>query len=274
MSIAWEETTGVAFSFDNTDSYSPQPAGSPSRLTNSNNSSPQHSPFQTMKNSEMQRYAPPDQITGYSQPIKVPNHLVDQQKFLTVGRTDSIEIEPAMVTFAGFEISPDGEEPRVETQTFRILNISATRQRVLIHQPESGFFSCAYEKKGLIAPGMFEEVTVQFVAREYITYKDRIRIQTPSGNLVVPIQAFPIMNPEIFPTKINLPTCELGHTVSKTITLINKVPLEFEFEFSVVKPQDDFSISPASGRVPPRGKVDVVVIIIIDIFLISRKQKS
>jgi len=71
---------------------------------------------------------------------------------------------PPSIHFAGFK------QDELHEQTFRILNVSATRQRVHILRTETGSFNTVCEKKGLIAPGMYEEVTVQFVPRAYEMY--------------------------------------------------------------------------------------------------------
>ena len=90
-------------------------------------------------------------------------------------------------------------------------------------------------------------------------YSDRVRIHAPSGNLTVPLHAYPIMNENIFPTKINLPSCELGHKVTKKVIMKNKVPMEFEYELTTITPHPDFDISPAVGKVPPNGQVEVLI---------------
>ena len=55
-------------------------------------------------------------------------------------------------------------------------------QRVHISRTDTGNFNTVCEKMGLIAPGMYEEVNVQFVSRAYemyVTIYDPNHLQNP-----------------------------------------------------------------------------------------------
>ena len=57
-------------------------------------------------------------------------------------------------------------------QILSIINRSAKSQRLLIVPPSSGNFSIEYEKRGLLAPGMAQKVTVKFNPTEFKYYYD------------------------------------------------------------------------------------------------------
>ena len=78
-------------------------------------------------------------------------------------------------------------------------------------------------------------------------------------NLLIPIHAYPVMNETKFPKRVDFGKCALGDVVTKTVKMECKVPVEFEYAISLLKPNPAFTVEPASGVVPAHGHVSVRV---------------
>ena len=98
-----------------------------------------------------------------------------------------------MVHFGGYKV---GQTLR---QKVKIVNKSGSSQRMHLLMPDTGAFSAKVVKRGIVAPGMSEVVTISFVPEEWKYYYDSIRIHCDAGNLVVPIHAYPTVNEVKFP---------------------------------------------------------------------------
>lgn len=78
-----------------------------------------------------------------------------------LGSNGRIEIRPKMVKFSGFEVNKNN------IQKIYIVNSSAVSQRVHILPPASPYFQIKFEKKGNLAPGICEEISLIFKPSEY-----------------------------------------------------------------------------------------------------------
>lgn len=124
----------------------------------------------------------------------------------------------------------------------RILNTSKGMQHIDIFPPTTPFFKLEYEKKGILAPGMAEVIDIKFVPTTWKYYYDCIRIHCDLENLLIPIHAYPVVNDVIFPKLIEFGECRLGQTYTKKIPIRCNVPIEFEYELTMVNSHPDISV--------------------------------
>jgi hypothetical protein len=176
--------------------------------------------------------------------------------YVKVGRNDVFAPEPSVIHFRGF--TPG----QVHSASIRVVNVTDVSQRLDILQPDTPHFKLRLNpkgKRGLVAPGMAEVVTVEFRPVAYDYYHDAIRLHSPSANLLVPIHAYPVLSTkQLFPSRIDLGNCPVGHSVKRIVRLASTIPLAFQFEFQCIR-SGDFAISPMVGVVPAADGVDIVV---------------
>ena len=135
-------------------------------------------------------------------------------------------------------------------------------------------------QKSRLVPGLSLDITVQFKPTEWKYYYDCIRIHckvSPSmhvythcvvyimnfiahlecdglsspqddQNLLVPIHAYPVMSTAKFPSQVRFPATPVGRTRNKTLTLECDVPVDFEFQLTVLQHNPAFVITPMRGR--------------------------
>jgi len=181
--------------------------------------------------------------------------LLEKETFEQLHRNDIVETRPHTLHFGGFQIHKE------HTQVLRVVNISPSSLRVSIIGPSTPWFRINVDKKGLLAPGMSEDVTVSFEPHEWRYYYDTIKIFCGelSENLIVPIHAYPSANDIVLPRIIDFGAIAIGTSRSKVIPLSCKIPIQFEFEIDVVESHSDFSISPLAGVIPADGSTEVVI---------------
>ncbi|CAD8158515.1 unnamed protein product [Paramecium octaurelia] len=169
-----------------------------------------------------------------------------------------IIIEPEIVRFAGFEVG------KLNLLKIRVINKYLQPQRILVIPPKTNFFNVKYDKKGAIASGMFEEIYISFKPFEYKQYQDSMRINTQFDSILIPIHAFPAINRDylrdLFPRYLDFGTLELGEQFSQRFPIQNKVPLNFDFEFIVIKDNMDFRITPLRGTIPDKGVTEIEIL--------------
>jgi len=78
-----------------------------------------------------------------------------------VGSNDFILVDPVSVQFKGFETM------KLNIQKFKVMNNSTKTQRVHILPPMTPYFKIFYKRKGGLAPGMAEDITIHFYPNEY-----------------------------------------------------------------------------------------------------------
>lgn len=117
----------------------------------------------------------------------------------------------------------------------------------------------AATRRGFIAPGLSEEITLEFCPTEHRYYYDCIRIHSEEENLLVPIHAYPVMNEIKFPSRVDFGSCQVGELHVKEIHISCKVPIDFEYEIVVLKDSHQFHVSDMKGVVPANGTSIVTV---------------
>lgn len=117
----------------------------------------------------------------------------------------------------------------------------------------------AVTRRGFIAPGLSEDITIEFCPTEHRYYYDCIRIHSEEENLLVPIHAYPVMNDIKFPAAIDFGKCQVGELHVKEVHISCKVPIDFEYEVIVRQDNRQFHVSDTRGVVPANGVSTVTV---------------
>jgi hypothetical protein len=174
--------------------------------------------------------------------------------YAKIGQNSIMEASPAVVHFGGYSIH------KRHQQLLRVINISSVSQRIDVLNPMTPYFRIRYNKKGLIAPGMSEDITIEFEPNEWRYYYDCIRLHlNDSQNLLVPIHAYPVMNEVTFPSRLDLGACPLAETMTRVLKLECNVPIQFEYKIDILEEHSDLTISPLSGIVPANGHTEITV---------------
>ena len=66
-------------------------------------------------------------------------------------------------------------------------------------------------------------------------------------NLLVPIHAYPVMSTAKFPSHVRFPATPVGRTRNKTLSLECDVPIDFEFQLTVLQHHPAYIITPMRG---------------------------
>eukprot|EP01052_Picozoa_sp_SAG31_P009724 SAG31_NODE_517_length_14689_cov_5.110487_15_plen_143_part_00 len=111
------------------------------------------------------------QLTS-SEPVNVPNPLTDNRIYVKQGKNAFFATEPSVLHFGGFQLG------QKHAQTVRIKNVSGTSRRLHILQPTTPYFQIKMQKIGLVAPGMSEEVVVEFTPDSLRYFYDCIRLHS------------------------------------------------------------------------------------------------
>mmetsp|Transcript_9584 Transcript_9584/g.18058 ORF Transcript_9584/g.18058 Transcript_9584/m.18058 type:complete len:1002 (+) Transcript_9584:336-3341(+) len=189
-------------------------------------------------------------------PLKTVNPLA-KRDYIKVGCNEQFSVRPAIVHFGGYDVKS------VHRTTVRVTNTTSHSKRIVILPPNTPFFKATCNKKGLVAPGMSEDIRLEFCPTEWRYYYDCIRVHSESENLIVPIHAYPVMNDVIFPVRIDFGNCAADQLYTKKVKLECKVPIQFEFDIRPLTPGGAslaaVSVAPASGFVPADGAVEVEV---------------
>ena len=106
-----------------------------------------------------------------------PNPLL-QKEYAKIGGAGALRAEPATVHFAGIEGGIDGSLQ----QTLRLINTAGHPMRMHVLPPSTSFFSISFEKRGLLMPGLAEEITVRFTPNEVRYYHDTIKVHLGDGD--------------------------------------------------------------------------------------------
>jgi len=181
--------------------------------------------------------------------------LLEKGTFEQLHRNEIIETRPQILHFGGFQIHKD------HVHVLRILNISPSSLRLAVIGPSTPWFKINYDKKGLLAPGMAEEITVTFTPHEWRYYYDTIKIFCGelSENLLVPIHAYPSANDIALPRIVDFGKVAIGTSRTKVIPLSCKIPIQFEFEITILEAHPDFEVTPLQGVIPPDGTTNVAI---------------
>jgi len=182
------------------------------------------------------------------------NYLTHNRVYSTLGSNGALAVEPAVLHFGGFEL---GKTLRA---TLRVVNVSPVSQRLHLVPPTTPHFVARIDsKKGQLAPGMAEDVVVEFTPKQWRYYYDCVRVHCEPENLMVPIHAYPVMNTTKFPSRIDFGNVAVGDAKTRRVKLDCRVPIEFEFKVRELRANPCFKVSPASGIVPAHGSAEVEV---------------
>ena len=184
---------------------------------------------------------------------KQPFRIVDEQVYAKLGGNETLKPTPAIVHFGGFTLDDQF------TQVLKIVNTSHFAQRLHVINTTTPYFSITCNKKGIVAPGMAENIRITFRPDEWRYYYDCIRVHCQDENLLIPIHAYPIANDVFFPEFIDFGKAALLDKCTKIIKLSCKVPIQFEYELTVVKPNSDFEVTPLKGVIPANGFAEVAI---------------
>jgi hypothetical protein len=182
-----------------------------------------------------------------------PFRIVESHVYAKIGGNDSLLPTPAVVHFGGYTLN------EVHVQKISVLNTSDVSQRLHVVNTTTPFFRVRYEKKGRVAPGMSEDLYVEFKPNAWRYYYDCIRIHCEDENLLIPIHAYPVVNEVVFPKVLDFGASALCDITTRIIDVECKVPIQFEYEIIITKPHPDFNVTPLRGLIPANGKSQVVV---------------
>eukprot|EP00928_Gymnodinium_smaydae_P037555 TRINITY_DN2604_c0_g4_i1.p1 TRINITY_DN2604_c0_g4~~TRINITY_DN2604_c0_g4_i1.p1 ORF type:complete len:917 (+),score=244.77 TRINITY_DN2604_c0_g4_i1:165-2915(+) len=181
--------------------------------------------------------------------------IKEKATFEQLQRNAIVEARPQVLHFGGFQIH------KQHVAKLKIVNISSSSERITIIEPETPYFKVSCDKKGLLAPGMSEDISVVFEPHEWKYYYDAVKIfcGDRAENLVVPIHAYPSANSLTIPKIVDFGRVALGTSRTKVIPLSCTIPVQFEFEIEIVEPHPDFGVTPLSGVIPADGTQNVVI---------------
>lgn len=185
-----------------------------------------------------------------------PRHpLLEKGTFELLHRNEIVEAKPKVLHFGGFRIHKE------HSHVLRILNTSPSSLRVSIIAPSTQWFKISFDKKGLLAPGMSEDITVTFTPHEWRYYYDTVKVfcGDQGENLVVPIHAYPSANDIKLPRIIDFGKVPIGTQKTKSIPLSCKIPIQFEYEIALLESHPDFDVTPLDGVIPADGTAEIVV---------------
>jgi hypothetical protein len=134
----------------------------------------------------------------------------------------------------------------MHTKRVLIRNTSIHPKRIHIIPPNTPAFKMDHKAKGGVAAGMSQEVYIIFCPKDYKYHYDNIKVHSEGENILIPIYAFPVMNPnirELVPKIIDMGIRECGSVKKKTLTLTNTIPVTFEFQINVTKNSHYIDIS-------------------------------
>ncbi|DBA94356.1 TPA: hypothetical protein ACH3X1_001962 [Trebouxia sp. C0004] len=188
------------------------------------------------------------------EPVTNVNRLVQDKVYATIGHNACLEARPSVVHFGGFIVGS------VHEQRVRLCNTSSSSTGTQIILPTTPYFkACCDNKKGLLAPGLEDVITVEFCPTEWRYYYDCLRIHSQGKNLLIPIHAYPMMNQTKFPRRISFGKCAVGETYTKRVSLTCNVPIDFEYEITMLEASAAFVVQPQHGVVPANGIMEIQV---------------
>lgn len=122
-----------------------------------------------------------------------------------------MEADPQILKFPGFVLN------KMNTKRVLIRNTSGMPRRIYVLPATTKAFNFICNKRGNLAPGMSEEIFVQFTPDAYKYHYDCLRIQAEGCNFIVPIHAFPVMSTKhpLIPKYIDMGIREPGSTYTK-----------------------------------------------------------
>lgn len=128
--------------------------------------------------------------------------------------------------------------------------------------PSTPYFKIKYNKKGMVPPGISEDIYVQFTPNdEYKYFYDSIRIHCEGDKILIPIHAYPVINSKkdnLLPPQIDMGSgCKVGMSYEKIVEIESNCPVSFEYEIRDIKPHPDIKVTPISGDILGNQKTEI-----------------
>lgn len=188
-------------------------------------------------------------IRGRSQPCTTTPLPLKKVKRETESISNGyIRVSPAVVRFAGFKIGIEIH------RKFTVFAESIQPLRMTLSGDLPPEFFMDMSKKGKIAAGLSQEVSILFTPKSAETHRFTVNVSTELGSLTIPVEAYQVMNPDIpkeFPPALDLGTACLGKTKSIFRKISNYSERSFDFEFNVATFPSEFRVLPSKGVVEP-----------------------
>jgi hypothetical protein len=170
-----------------------------------------------------------------------------------------LRAHPVAVHFAGFSL--DG---RLERALVRVRNVSADAQRVSVSPvdpsaDDGACFRVEVDNAGRVAPGLSQDFTVVFRPSALRYHYASVRIVGETGEVVVPLHAYPVATSFSFPERLDFGRVALLDAAVRRVTLTTGVPIPFAFRIEALSPHPDLVVEPMEGVIPPHGSVDVLL---------------
>lgn len=165
----------------------------------------------------------------------------------------------------------------------KLMNVSHKAQRLRISAKNSVHWTVGYNKKGMIAAGMSEEVVIVFTPHEFRKYENSFKVVTESESFDVHMCALPksldsvrsntlpngVQRPTtggnrfrsrpIFPKRIDFGECPMNEAIEKRVKLDPGMPTSVGFSINILEHNPDFSISPLNGEIPANGHAEITI---------------
>lgn len=149
--------------------------------------------------------------------------------------------------FAGFELN------KTHTLKVRILNVSPSPQRIHVLPPSTKYFKIRYHKKGMVPPGVSEDIYISFTPSDNRFYEDSLRINCLGDSIRVPLHAFPVIHKtkrnQVLPL-MDLGRHSLGSTHEQSLVIDSDCNLDFEYKVEFLKDHPEITmVSESQGTI-------------------------
>ena len=191
-----------------------------------------------------------------------PPSSLERKEYHTDGEW-SFKSVPSVVHFDGFQVG------KVHTQILRLVNTADYGQRLHVIKTQNATFSThvvrgkrkGREDMSLVAPGLSEDVRIEFHPTEWRYYYDCIRVHTEDGNMLIPIHAYPTTNEVVFPRRVDFGRCDLSERKERRFKLECKVPLDFEYTIERADGVGaaEFEVSPMRGVISKSKPAEIAI---------------
>lgn len=165
----------------------------------------------------------------------------------------------------------------------KLMNVSHKAQRLRISSKNSVHWTVGYNKKGMIAAGMSEEVVIVFTPHEFRKYESSFKVMTESERFDVHMCALPksldsvrsntlpngVQRPTkggnrfrsiaIFPKRIDFGECPMNEAIEKRVKLDPGVPTPVQFSINILERNPDFFVSPLEGEIPANEHAEITI---------------